>query len=127
MPDASLIGRELTLDVSDPWELTAQPEVPGLRATVLNERLGAPDGEGESLLLELASPIRYRGIEYTVVVATARQAEPLIDSLLEGQACEASVYGIPPTNPPDDPLRVDWWRGGLAMNVVMALSSDTRD
>lgn len=27
MTDVSLIGREVTLDVSDPWELTAQPEI----------------------------------------------------------------------------------------------------
>jgi hypothetical protein len=36
MPDALLISRELMLDVSDPWELTAQPGAPGLRAIVVN-------------------------------------------------------------------------------------------
>jgi hypothetical protein len=126
MPDVSLIGRELTLDVSDPWELTAQAGDPGLRATVVNERHAAPDGEGESILLELASPVRYRGVEYVSVVATARHTEGLIDALHAGRPCEASVYGIPPNNGPDDPLRVDWWRGGLAMNVLMTLAADSR-
>jgi hypothetical protein len=125
MTGVSLIGRELKLDVSDPWELAAQPGDPGLHATVVKEKHAAPDGEGESLLLELASPIQYQGVEYAAVVATARRAEPLIDSLREGRPCEASVYGIPPTNPPDDPLSVGWWRGGLAMNVLMTLAAET--
>lgn len=122
----SLIGHRLSFDVSDPWELTAQPGKPGRRATVVGERRGS-DGEGEALLLELEKPIRYRGSEYAVVVATARQPESLIDPLLDGRSREASLYGIPPMNPPDDPLTVTWWRGGLAMNVVITLPAATHE
>lgn len=119
MTGVSLIGRELTLDVSDPWELTAQPGDPGLRATVVRERRGAPGADDDALLLELEEPVRYRDVEYRMVVATARRAESLIDAVTSGRSCETSLYGIPSANPPADPLTVDWWRGGLAMNVVV--------
>ena len=121
MAGHSLVGDVLIFDVSDPWELAAQPGVPGRRARVVQERCGASGADDDALLLELENPIRFRGLEYQMVVATARRAESLIDSLRGGRSCEASLCGLPPANPPDDPLTVDWWRGGLAMNVVVRL------
>jgi hypothetical protein len=124
---ATLRGRAVMLDISDPWELTAEPGDPRPRATVVDERRGAQDGTGESLLLELATPIQFRGVAYSAVVAIARRAEPLIDALAAGRSCETSVYGIPASNPPDDPLIVDWWRGGLAMNVLVRLAAESQN
>lgn len=119
MTASSLVGEVLIFEVSDPWDLTAQPDERGRRATVVRERRGPPGAADDALLLELEELVRFGDIEYRMVVATARRAESLIDSLRSGQSCEVSMYGIPPTNPPADPLTVGWWRGGLAMNVVL--------
>src|SRR5438105_87924 len=99
MPIESLVGEELIIDVSDPWELTAPPGLPGRSARVVGERAGGATLTGDALLLELVAPIPYRGAVYHAAVAKPRQSESLVSCLLAGGSCEASVYGIPAADP----------------------------
>jgi len=121
MTFGSLLNRELLLEVSEPWELAAEPGDAARRAVV---KATDHDVERGRLLLEVDIPFDYRGVRYRLFTATARYEGSLASLLREHGRAVANLYGIPGDEIPSDPF-ADWWRGGLGM--IATLSTTTRD
>jgi hypothetical protein len=95
MTASGLVGKEVQILVSDPWEFGTQCGVGPFAAVV--------EGADSELLLRLETPIPYRGVRLLSVVATPRYRADTIDSLASAGRLSANMYLLPAlvTNPSD--------------------------
>jgi hypothetical protein len=69
-----LVGQELLLEVSEPWEL-AEGLDRRRRVRVIRVGSDASERARDALLLEVDPPVEHRGSEYRLFVATPRYRE----------------------------------------------------
>lgn len=121
MSERPLLNQDLRMEVSEPWELSDPPETPGRRATV--KSIGGADSAlgRDALLLEVTPELEYGGTVYWRFVATPRHSGSLATSLLDGGRVEANLHGMPRDFVAEDPLSLDWWRGGLGIVATLFL------
>jgi hypothetical protein len=70
----NLVGQQVVVSVSDPWEFCSQHGTGPFTTTV---RAVRPD----KLLLSFAGALTYRGVVFDRVVATARHADGRLDTI----------------------------------------------
>ena len=118
MSSAGLMNRDVTLQISEPWELSAPAGGRGRTAVVKGVDSDDPPGR---LLLELREPVVHGEVSYRLLVAVLRQHRSLAEILVGDQSAEADLYGIPEGRSVEDPFNLDWWRGGLGIVGTLSI------
>lgn len=110
-----LVGTQVEVTVSDPWEFGTQHGTGPFAATVL--RAGRGETGQEALLLRLRAPLAYRGVNCEYLVASPRHTSGSLSALTAGGgavSCGFTVIGEERAAAPD-PLDLSWWRGGVGL------------
>lgn len=97
------IGKSVVFGVSDPWEFSKECGDGPFQAEVI-------DAEEGALALRLSKPLRFRGIEVGVLVATPRHADEGFSLVVKGE-------DIPINLTPGD---VKHWNEGETLDPFLA-------
>jgi hypothetical protein len=82
-----LAGESATLEISDPWDFVTMHGAGPFPAVVLASGSGA-------ILLRLNSPLRFAGVDYGHLVATARHAAPNLESAAHSVAVPVNLVPV---------------------------------
>jgi hypothetical protein len=117
-----LVGRQVVLIVSDPWDL-ASPDGSVRFASDIARALTYADGaEEERLLLSLEAPIEWREGTFRFLVARGRGGRGIAEDLVAGRSAECTFIGQPAERAGGvEPCDMSWWRGGLAGAATLEL------
>lgn len=121
-PIASLIGRDVLVVVSDPWEMVDEAKSNRLEGTIATAQPFSEMVERESILVDLTAPVVSRSTTYRSLLLEARHGEGLVDLLSERDDVQCNFVGITERqrNRPDV-LDMTAWRGGLAGIAALRL------
>ena len=105
-------GLLVEIIMSEPFELGSKP----ITATVVTSGV-AHDAPGVlSVLLRLAEPITYRGVQWEYLVARPRRAAKDLHEVATGSTVDSNMTGVAVDRASSpDPLDLSWWRGGLGI------------
>lgn len=104
-------GSVLEVVISDPWELSQIA-----RGEIVDVHPASVDGDTESLLVRLNTPLSWKGHAYEFLALLGRYERVLIDRLAVGETVACNGVHVQPGavgSPP--PWGADGWRGGLAV------------
>jgi hypothetical protein len=99
----------VSIVTSEPWELGVATNWVPIKCELVSVQ------HGGRALLQLATPIAYRGATYAFAVASPRLPGQGVENIVAGTRLCASLVGI--TNEQAgsaDPFDTSGWRGGLA-------------
>lgn len=122
-PRISVVEHEVFITVSEPWELAPQDPSDRLRGTIAAVQRLSDRVQFERIIVDLATPIVWRGMGYGSLLLEARHGGGLAD-LLSGGGVECNFIGITATERAQ-PTELDLasWRGGLAGISTLRLAS----
>jgi hypothetical protein len=115
-----LVGQRVDMVVSDPWELTTPDGSNIFPASVRLAETFASGAVEERLLIELRTPVSWRGETYRYFSVSERNGHGLVDDLRRGRSVECRAIAVAGDGPPTaEMLDTSDWRGGLAANATV--------
>jgi hypothetical protein len=103
---------EIVMTISEPWDVGEAAGWLPIKARVI--QVGSRRSGG-SALVQLESPITYRGVCYRHAIATPRFDGQDFSALSSGRSLSCAITGISEQQAQAvDPLDIGDWRGGLA-------------
>lgn len=122
MPKASLVGMEVTIVVSNPWEFGTAHGTGPFVGRVLKVG-GAEDAPGRYLvLLQLYRPLDYKDVSCEYFIASPRLESGSFDSLAEEAGVDCNLTRIPTDRATSlNPFDLSCWRGGAALLGTLRL------
>ena len=113
--ESELVGRTVTLTVSDPWELVDEIGVGPHPCRILRVGSDAENPARKSLLVEIVRAVSRRGVPFQYLIASTRSAGQDWVSLEKEKGVDCGFIRIPPERAESaDPFDLSWWRGGDA-------------
>lgn len=107
-----LTGKTLLIKLSDPWDLGESFGWQPLAASVVAAKA---DDEGGALLVRLKSPFIYKDVRCEYFVAVPRHQNASVEDLALGRPILCAITCVPEDRlRAEDPLDLNWWRGGVA-------------
>ena len=111
MKTSALVGSQVDILVSDPWDFVTEHGAGPFKAQVLQVNDSRPEEQG--LLVQLEQPLIDKGVRLEYFVVSPRHADSDLASLARGQILTAAVNHIPPDRLDPTPFDLSWWRGGV--------------
>ena len=116
----SLIGAEVIVSVSDPWEFESKlgsnqiPSVIEQCSIRFHGITGKADGVEESLLLRVHKPFGYNNLKFEYLLASPRHVGKGLHNLNSGESVPFNFLRIPEAGAKsEDPFQAEnQWRGG---------------
>ncbi len=120
MTTTNLVGIEVIIVVSDPWEFLTEHGTGPFIATVI--QIGADQyvpGK-KAILLQLKNPLIYNGLTCEYFIASPRLEGRNITALATGGEVYCGLTRIPADRAiSSDPFDLSWWRGGVALVATL--------
>ena len=99
----SLLGKRVAIRANDFLDVASHGRI----------KFGEPIGN--SVLIELDTPVNANGLHYTQVVASVRLTRDSVATLLSTETLGCGVTWIPESRfSASAPFDLSWWRGGAA-------------
>jgi hypothetical protein len=115
----SLIGAEVTVSVSDPWEFGSEhgnnpiPSVIEQCFIRFHGNVGKAVGVEEALLIRVQKPFGYKKIKFEYLLASPRHVGKGLHNLNSGESVPFNFLRIPEAGAKEDPFQAEnQWRGG---------------
>lgn len=103
-----LIGKQVEIGVSDPWEFESETGIGKLSARVLQ-------GSMSALLLQVDVPVKYKDVICEYFIASPRHKGKDF-TLLDKKAVPCGFTLIPRERAEsENPFDLSWWRGGVGL------------
>jgi hypothetical protein len=126
MTKVGLIGMEMSIIVSDPWEFGTVHGTGPFIAKVLQIGIDQYIPGKELLLLQLKTPLIYQDVTCEYFIASPRLEGGDIKALVaKGDEVYCSLIRIPAERATSkNPFDLSWWRGGIGLIGTLRCSED---
>ena len=120
----ALIGKAVTLTISDPWDFGTTHGNGPFPATVVDVTPGR-GSRGGALLVRLVEPIAYQGNVCEYLIATPRSQEEDLEKLNRDEGVSCGFVSISPQGAKSTaPFDLTWWRGwGTLLGVIHSVQA----
>lgn len=116
MNHAPLVGMEVMIIVSDPWDFGTVHGTGPFFGEVLQTGPGHNRPGKLAILFRLKTPLLYQGTSCEYFVASPRHEGEDIQSLGQGKEVSCALTMIPPRQATVlNPFDLSWWRGGIGL------------
>jgi hypothetical protein len=116
MSKANLVGMEVAIVVSDPWEFGTVHGTGPFFATVLQIGPNEWNPRTDAILLRLESPLIYKGVTCEYFVACPRVEGGDVNALATDAEVDCALTQTPSDRAHSPtPFDLSWWRGGIGL------------
>lgn len=112
----------MTLIIAEPWDLVGPTGRNRFAGSVEQTVQASEATNRDTVVLRLHPMITYEEAEYEQLVLQAREGEPLLERLRDGQTVEVRVYGVPASHVLLIIDPANRWRGGLGATASAVLA-----
>jgi hypothetical protein len=120
-PSEPLVGLEVQLIASDPWDFVAADGSVRFHATVIRAATFRGGADEERLVLALSEPVEWQGQAIEFFTARERHGHGMVDDLSLSQPLECALIAVTKERAHGpEPFDTTWWRGGLAVNATLS-------
>ncbi len=123
MTAATMVGTDITILVSEPWEFCSVNGAGPFLATVLAVGPNHWYPTGQAILLRLRSPVTYKGAACEYFIASPRYEGGDLQKLATGTDVDCGLTHIPADRAASaNPFDLAWWRGGVGLIATLRRS-----
>lgn len=115
-PLRKLIGTDVGVLVSDPWEFCSAHGNGPFGANVVDVGSNEWEPGTDALLIRLKSPVAYRGTQCEFFIVSARHQGADLAAVASGGSVLCSFTQVPAQRARSaTPFDLSWWRGGIGL------------